>query len=123
MSPITDFLTLCILYFFNFRYNVSNSGHVSLDTVFLSGSVLFTLFLNAEVTKCMSCAHFPGFIWSGSRMRGAYPKSTPACTGQAAMSQAIQLLHRLRPDQTHSAAAPALHAGCSSGGPVFSIQT
>ena len=38
------------------------------------------------------------------------------------MSQALQLLHRLRPDQTHSAAAPALHAGCSSGGPVFSLD-
>ena len=38
------------------------------------------------------------------------------------MSQTLQLLHRLRPDQTHSAAAPALHAGCSSGGPVFSID-
>ena len=53
---------------------------------------------------------------------GPYPKSTPPGTGQAAMSQALQLLHRLRPDQTHSAAAPALHAGCSSGGPVFSID-
>ena len=50
-----------------------------------------------------------------------YPKSTPPGTGQAA-SQTLQLLHRLRPDQTHSAAAPALHAGCSSGGPVFSID-
>ena len=38
------------------------------------------------------------------------------------MSQAIQLLHRLRPDQTHSAAAPALHAGCSSGRAVISLD-
>ena len=51
-----------------------------------------------------------------------YPKSTPPGTGQAAMSQAIQLLHRLRPDQKHSAAAPALHAGCSSGRAVISLD-
>ena len=37
-----------------------------------------------------------GQVYGGGALRIlSYPKSTPACTGQAAMSQAFQLLHRL----------------------------
>ena len=53
-----------------------------------------------------------GQVYDGCELRIlSYPKPTPSYMVQAEMSQTPQFLHRLRPDQTHSAAAPSLHAG------------